>query len=134
MKIDDFRKLKLFMNMTQSSADQEILTAVRKANEIVARSNTTWDRILDRVIKVEVEIEPAAVSTGRPMDGASIAKRKAAHARRVEEAFETLEEGDPRGTFADFIASLKAQWDRTGRLTDAQYEALFRSADKRKRA
>lgn len=128
MKIEDFRKLKLFLNMTPSGSDQEVLTAMRKANEIVARSNTTWDRILDRVIKVEVEIESREQASGRSSEPSAVAARRAAHAKRVEEAFAAIEATDPRGEFADFVADVKAQWERTGRLSDAQYEAIMRSA------
>lgn len=126
MKITDFNLLKKLLNMTLSGADQERLTAIDKANEIVRKSNTTWDRILDRVIKVEVEIESVAEAKGRPMDGASIAARKAAFNKKVEDAFETIEASDPRADAADFIASLKSQWDRNGRLSEEQLKALWK--------
>lgn len=124
MKIEDFRKLKKLMNMTLSGADQEILTAIRSANEIVRKSETTWDRILDRVIKVEVEIE--AREEPRDTSGAAIAARKAAFDRKVASAFETIEDGDPRGEAADFVASLKAQWEKDGRLSERQLEAIWK--------
>lgn len=123
MKIEDFRKLKKLMNMTLSGADQEILTAIRSANEIVRKSETTWDRILDRVIKVEVEIE------GRPepiTDPKDVAARRAAFVRRVDAAFATIEESDPRAEAADFVASIKAQWEKNERLSEAQLEALWK--------
>jgi len=130
MKLSDFRKLKLLMNMTLSGADQERLTAIDKANEIVRRSDTTWDRILDRVITIENQIESVEAATSFARDGSpsAVAARKAAYAKRVEEAFSVIEDTDPRGDFADFIASLKSQWDSKGRLSEAQAEALFKSA------
>lgn len=131
MHINDFRKLKLFMNMTQSGADQEKLTAINNANAILEKSNTTWDRVLDRVIKVDVEIESAAEAGARTNDPAAVAARRAAHKKRVDDAFEAIEATDPRGTtWADFIADLKSQWDRNGRLSDAQLEAIYAGARK----
>lgn len=125
MKITDFNRLKKLMNMTQSGADQEILTAIRSANEILTKSNTTWDRVLDRVIKVEVEIESADQARGRSSDPVAVAARREAFSKKVEDAFATIEASDPRGEAADFIASLKDQWEKNGRLSDRQFEALW---------
>lgn len=130
MKLSDFRILKKLMNMTLSGADQERLTAIDKANEIVRRSDTTWDRILDRVITIENQIESVEAATSFTRDGSpsAVAARRAAFAKRVEEAFAAIEDTDLRGEFADFIASLRSQWDSKGRLSEAQAEALFKSA------
>ena len=114
--------------MTLSGADQEKLTAINAANEIVARSSTTWDRILDRVIKVDVEIESVDAATGRSSDPKAVAARRAARAKRIDDAFAAILATDPRGEFADFVADVKATWDRTGRLTDGQFDAIIKSA------
>lgn len=122
MKIEDFRLLKKLMNMTLSGADAERLTAIDRANDILKKSNTTWDRVLDRTIKVEVEIE----GREEPKSAADLAASRAAFRKRVDDAFTTIEASDPRGEAADFIASLKEQWDRNGRLSANQLEALWR--------
>ena len=132
MKIADFNRLKKLMNMTLSGADQEILTAIRSANEIIRKSDTTWDRVLDRVIKVEVEIESVSEAKGRDMSEAGVAARRAAFSKKVDEAFATIEASDPRGDAADFIASIKSQWDRNGRLSEAQLAALRKFEDNAK--
>lgn len=122
MKLSDFALLKKLMNMTLSGADQERLTAIDKANEIIAKSNTTWDRVLDRVIKVEVEIE----SRDAPPDPSTTFARREAFRKKIDEAFETIEASDPKADAADFIASLKSQWERNGSLSEAQRAALWK--------
>jgi len=124
LKLEDFRRLKKLMNMTLSGADQEKLTAINSANEIIRKSDTTWDRVLDRVIKVEVEIEPRDAKT----EPSAEAVRKAAFAKVVDDMFETVLSKDPRGEANDFIASIKDQWDRNGRLSRAQFEGLEKFA------
>lgn len=120
MKIEDFRLLKKLMNMTLSGAEQERLFAIDKANEIIKRANTTWDRVLDRTIKVEVEIE----ARDEPKAPADVARARAEFRAGIDAAFATIEESDPRGEAADFISSLKSQWAESGRLTGPQIAAL----------
>lgn len=128
MKIADFRKLKLLLNMTLSGADQERLTAIDKANEIVKKSDTTWDRILDRVIKVDVLVEFVEDAlAGRPGGGDQAAAR-AAFRKKVDDAFETILASDPKGTWAEFIDSLREQWSARAQLSREQLDALFRGA------
>ena len=128
MRLADFSLLKKLMNMTLSGADQERLFAIDKANEIIKKSNTTWDKVLDRVISVEVPVESAESATGRSEEPTAVAARREAFRKRVEDAFATIEESDPRGDFADFVESIHEQWNTKGRLTDNQLEALFKSA------
>lgn len=131
MKLADFVRLKKLMNMTLSGADRERLTAIDKANEIVRNAETTWDRILDRVIKVDVEIESVEAATGRREEEPAVeAARREAFRKKVDDAFEVVFASDPRGDFADFVSSLKEQWDAKGRLSPAQLSALFKSADR----
>jgi hypothetical protein len=128
MKLADFKKMKLMMNMTLSGSDQEKLTAIAKVNEIIARSNTTWDKILDRVIKVDVTVESVEdAMRDRPGGGDANAAR-ALFRKRVDAAFATIEESDPRGSWADFVADLKEQWERNGRLSEKQVEAILQGA------
>lgn len=130
MNIYQFRRLKKFMMMTMSGSEVEVAMAIRKANEAVVEAGTDWNKILDRVVKVELEIESVHVATGRSDDPADRAAARTAFAKRVNEAFVALESTDPRGDFADFIASLKSQWEQRSSLTGPQLEALFKSAKK----
>ncbi len=126
MKLESFRKLKLMMNKTMSGTDAERLTAIDMANKIVVESNTTWDRILDRVISIDVPIEAAAARSSEGVDK----EVRAAFVKKVNDAFEVIEASDPRGSFTDFIASLKDQWDARGRLSPAQLDALWAARDR----
>lgn len=130
MKIEQFRRLKKFMMMTMSGSEAEVLMAIRKANEAVVEAGTDWNKILDRVVKVELEIESVEAATGQPSDPEDRAAVRAAFRKRVDDAFTAIESTDPRGDFADFIASLKDQWEKRGTLTGPQLEALFKSAKK----
>lgn len=124
MKLSDFKTMKKMMNMTQSGSDQEKLTAVGMVNAILRKSNTTWDRVLDRCISVEVGVESVEAATGRRGEGPTADERAAAR-RRIVDAFAAIEASDPRGERATFVDSLRRQWDERGRLTPAQLEALF---------
>lgn len=126
MKIEQFRLLKKFMMMTMSGSEAEVNMAIKKANEAVVEAGTDWNKILDRVVKVELEIESADVAEGRSTEPGAAAASKVARAKLVNDAFKTIEESDPRGDAADFIASLKDQWDRRGFLTDLQMKALLK--------
>lgn len=128
MKITDFRKLKLMMNMTISGSDQEKLTALAKVNEIIAKSNTTWDRILDRVIKVDMMVESVEDALRDSPGGGDKDAARAAFKRKIDEAFETILASNPKGTWAEFIDSLREQWDERAHLSKEQLDALFRGA------
>lgn len=128
MKLADFNRLKKLLNMTLSGADGERLTAIDMANEIVKKSNTTWDRILDRVIKVDVAVESVEDAMRDRPGGGDANVARAIFRKKVDDAFATIEESDPRGSWADFVADLKGQWERNGRLSEAQAEAVFKGA------
>lgn len=119
MKLADFTKLKKLMQLTQSGNDNEALGALRKANEILTSYQLDWNRVFSRLVKVETPVE-SAEDADKP------------ERQRIEEAFAAVEDGDPRGSFADFIASLKEQWDQRGYLSEKQKDALFTAASNRR--
>lgn len=118
MKVVVFNRLKKFMMMTMSGADQEVLTAIRMANALLMTEGVDWDRVLNRMITLEIEEAPPEHRRDRP------------ETERIDEAFREIEASDPRGSFADFIASLKEQWDRRHSLSDKQKAALYDAASK----
>ena len=122
MSVKTFGTLKRVMQLATSDSDHEALAALRKANQLLREAGVDWQRVFERCVRVGVEVEEA------PDDEAprSADRRQAA----IREAFEEVEASDPRGGFADFVASLKSQFERTGRLTANQEEALFRSVKK----
>lgn len=124
MKLTDFNKLKKFMNMTFSDNETERNGALAKANEILRKDGLTWDRVLDKVVQLEVEdmdqIEDAPTSPFR----------RDPESERINQAFRDIDETDPQGGFADFITSLKKQWLERGSLSALQLEALFKGAER----
>ena len=120
MKLRDFERLKKLMMMTMSGADAERAFALKQANDLLEREGLDWDRVLNRTVTVINEFEPAPEED----PGAD----QAALRTRVEAAFAAIEASDPRGSFADFVASLREQWDKRGSLSAAQLDALFKSA------
>lgn len=115
MKVADFHRLKKFMMMTMSGADQEILVAIKQANALLAREGVDWDRVLGRMVRLEVE-DVSHLDEDTPLN------------ERINEAFRVVMADDPRGGFATFVASLHDQWTRLHRLTQKQQDALFRAA------
>jgi hypothetical protein len=128
MKLHDFNRLKKFMQMTFSDSDNEALTAMRQANAVLKREGLDWTRVLDRVVTLDVE---DADEPSPPSRNATRAAQPHGidEAKRINDAFDTIEDNDPRAGFADFIASLKAQWERRHHLTENQKAALFKAAD-----
>jgi|SRR5580700_863352 hypothetical protein len=122
MSVDSFRKLRKLMQLTLSDNDEEALGALRKANALLRAHAYDWNSAFDRLIKVESPVEMAQHQPSQTL------RRADPEAERINNAFEAIEESDPRGSFADFIASLREQWDRSNRLTVAQKEALFKAA------
>lgn len=116
MKIADFNLLKKFMAMTESGSDQEVLTAMKKVNEILKRSDTNWQRVLDRVVTIDHQVEAAPEERRR--DPSESGRR-----RYLGDLLDDVE-ANATGTFADFVADLRAQFERSGLLSTNQVSAL----------
>ena len=116
MNLHDFSRLKKTMQQTFDDNDAIALMALRKANAVLRANNLTWEQVFQRLVKVEVPFEPAPTEQSE--------------SAIINAAFETIEASDPRGSFADFVASLKDQWDRKSYLSQKQKDALFDAAKK----
>jgi hypothetical protein len=103
------------MQMTISGADAEKLFALNKANALLAEEGVDWDRVLDRMVRLEVE-DASHMDADRPLN------------ERIEEAFRAVMADDPRGSTATFVASLHDQWMRRRSLSPRQQESLFKLA------
>jgi len=57
MTLGDFNKFKKLMAQTTSSNENEAIIALRVANAILERNGLTWERVLDRSIKIELPFE-----------------------------------------------------------------------------
>jgi hypothetical protein len=116
MKLKDFTRLKKYMMMTMSGSEAETAMALKSANAILVAEGLDWDRILNRTVTIVNEFEAAPE------------EREQSTKARIDAAFEEIEKSDPRGSFADFIADLKNQWENRGHLSVNQIDALMRSA------
>ena len=119
MTLAEFNRLKHMMMLTTSANDHEALAALRKANEVLASFKYTWDEVFKRLVKVD---------SGLP--DVEDAPDERDERQLIREAFTEVEMTDLRGSFADFIASLKEQWESKNYLSPAQKEALFKAARK----
>lgn len=119
MKLADFNQLRKLMQMTTSDSDREALTAIRKANEIIARSDTTWERVFGRLVTVDPGIEPDPESMRKAPDAAG-------RRRYLGDLLEDVA-GASSGSFLDFVADLQRQFEERGTLTPAQVDALERA-------
>ena len=109
MKLADFVKLKKFMELTFSTADNEALSAVRMANRILTSNGLTWERVLSRTVNVIAEVEeaPDAHDQGADTDLIEQAARKA-----------------ERAGGSAFIRSVAEQFAEKGFITDRQRAAV----------
>jgi hypothetical protein len=131
MKLTDFTRLKKLMMMTMSGADQEVLTAIRKANELLVTEKVDWDRVLSRMVSLEVEDGAAYDHAPRGVTPRGVTQDAVwmeGQTRRVEAAFSAVWADEPRGSFRQFIMNLQKQWNERHRLTENQRSALFDAA------
>ena len=98
MTLKDFNQLKKLMGLTTSDNDAEALGALRKANQILAVNGYTWESAFRRLVRVESPIEAA--------DDALPERTRASEAAECERFLSDAEAADPRGSRADFVASL----------------------------
>ena len=115
MRLQDFNLFKKFMMVTMSGADAEKLLALNKANALLVAEGVDWDRVLDRMVRLEVE-DYRHEDEDKPLT------------QRIDEAFAAVMADDPRGSTATFVASLSDQWERRHSLSEKQQAALFKMA------
>lgn len=123
MSVKEFGQLKKFMMMTTSDNDQEVLTAVRMANNILKKHNVNWDAVFARLVKVGNQIESVDDVEAKVMSGARSSRD------RIKEALE-IALTNASGSFYGFLSDLGEQLDRTGRLSQAQEDAIIKSAQR----
>lgn len=111
MTVTEFRQLKATMMLATSPVDAEALTALRRANAVIARHGYTWTQVLDRVVKVEVPIEAAG---GDDEDELSALFERAMM--------------NASGSFLEMLESIHEKWEATGFLTPRQRDVVTRAA------
>lgn len=137
-------KLGKLMALTTSDNDHEALQAVRAANRLLAKAKVRWPDVLlrPRESRAGPRERPAASPYSEEMgqQAAQAAQwawdaaqrdlsemlRDAAEVRGMfEDAFAGA---TPGSSVWDFLKSLEGQWQRRGKLTTKQREALARTA------
>jgi Protein of unknown function (DUF2786) len=113
MTKDDKDKIIKLLQLTTSSNDHEALLAMRVANKILKKTETTWDKFLDN---------PPAAST-RPNPTAST-YRHYDYGPSITEMLHTCLEQVKTDSGYDFINSLYQQYRYSHRLSPKQTAAL----------
>lgn len=109
------QKILRCLMLTQSQNDHEALVAIRKANQILACLNLNWEQYLGVAKKLDEDEEPQ-----RPMYEADAASIK----MMFKEVKRHLKKHNPEPL--SFIESLEKSFERYGRLTERQTEALMK--------
>jgi hypothetical protein len=125
MDLQMFIKL---MGMTTSSHDNEALTALRKANAMLVANNLTWQEFLDFYFKKEDRSWQVPPSQRRQQKPAEPDKKRYDDAEEIELMFDMAFAG-AKGSFVQFLESLRDWFEQKQFLTKGQYEALKRAAN-----
>lgn len=102
MNLKTYNQLRKLMQLTLSDNDTEALAALRKANALLREHSYDWNSAFDRLVKVESPVEMAAESGGASKPPAPRARSTDPDALRIDNAFEEIEERDPRGSRMGF--------------------------------
>ena len=119
--------------LTTSDQDGEALSAIRKANNILARWNLNWEEFLTRTLKVvhekpKEESKRAAPDEERVDPGPGRARVDDEEATRV---FNWLLANVSTG-FRKFVENIHEQWETEGWMTKRQWEPLKRAYERGK--
>lgn len=117
----ELQRLTKLLAMTTSSSDNECLTAIRKANAMLAARNMTWELFIKgRYPKVDF-------STSSPKGEHPTDSRRP---EEINHMFEVVFR-NASGSFLIFIDSIHEWWEKNGFLTDKQLSALEKAFSRR---
>lgn len=129
------------MMMTTSPNDGEALTAIRKANALLAAANVNWAEFLSAVETTKKQEDqeyrkpPSQRRRERTQDDNAFSdvgrgsQQKYDDASIIDPMFDAAF-ANARGSFVDFLESVHAWWLDKGFLTEAQYYAVKRSSER----
>jgi hypothetical protein len=125
------------MMLTSSENDSEALTALRKANAMLAEANVNWEEFLALVGQSKT-VAPAppppwGTSASAQNDGFSDIGRDARghyiDAQEIDYLFEqAYRKTGPTSSFRRFLDSVHQWWEENHFLTEKQYTAIRKSA------
>lgn len=121
---DKFETFLKVMEMTTSSHDNEALTALRKANNLLAEQNMTWTELLRAKVKFARTTAEERTDEAYKKD-----REKKGHHVGPDEALdimfeELLNSISPDSTFRDTVLDVLQWWEEKGFLTARQYEMI----------
>lgn len=128
------------MMMTTSPNDAEALTALRKANAMLASANVNWAEYLskgatapkeDQTYRTPPSQRQRRANEGNPFTaaagGGTSSSEKFDDEKEINKLFEQAFR-NATGGFAAFLESVHEWWEEKGFLTSKQYYAVKRAA------
>ncbi|MFQ5742007.1 MAG: hypothetical protein ACE5HV_00280 [Acidobacteriota bacterium] len=109
------------MMLATSPSDGEALSALRKANAMLAEMNNSWEELLRGKVRMRAADDDEAPRGKHHTD-----------AEEIDTLFEDLFTSvSPASSFRDFVESVHEWWEDKGFLTEKQYQALRRAREAR---
>lgn len=110
---DKLEKLIKLLNLTTSSEEHEALSSIRFANKLLQKNGLTWSKLLSGISGKKYDYEYGGRKYNEPQDDADIL-----------EMLRQVRIYAWAGFDFTFIDSLEDKYDKYGKLTPKQYEAL----------
>jgi len=120
MSLADFNRLKAFMNTTESGADAEVLTAIKRANGMLVKYGYTWDAVFKKLVVIGVEEAPDG--------GGPPATTRGAGGDDLKSLFAAALENVKPGSFRDMLLDIHAKYERGIRLSEKQIGVVRKAA------
>lgn len=137
--------IKLMM-LTTSDNDSEALSALRKANAILAQANVNWSEFLSAVQSNKVDnsfrtppsqrqqrrnqSHSSGFSANAFSDVGGDRTEKFDDAKIINPMFEQAFKNAGNSSFRDFLDSVHEWWEDKGFLTEKQYYSVKKAADR----
>lgn len=125
--------IKLMM-MTTSPIDAEALTALRKANAILAEANVNWEEFLTALDITRRNKEASVKRQQRQRNDenafSNVAGERFDNADEINPMFERAFANTSGKGFRDFLESVHEWWTSKGFLTERQYQSVKKAASK----
>lgn len=121
-KFDQLIKL---MMLTTSDNDPEALSALRKANALIASSNMNWEELLKAKVKWPTESQEEALRAAPNVYGFHKTSPE------IDAMFEKLDR-TVRSNFREFVDDVYTYYQANGGLTARQYQAIRKAYERAK--
>lgn len=118
------------MMMTTSANDQEALVALRKANRILSEAKVSWIELLSALSQKQTAAPPPRPEPAWEDVGSEKGKRHT-DAKEIDGLFDIVLEQKMSDGFEEFLTSVHIWWKQKGFLTDKQYKAVKRAAERK---